>query len=81
MCLDWTNPMNTKYSAKKYTGADLRENFCRNPGKSGKTVWCYTGMKGQRRMWGYCNEVKKGDDEGLWGPKGIMYRGKQQKTR
>ena len=81
MCLDWTNPMNTKYSAKKYTGADLRENFCRNPGKSGKTVWCYTGMKGQRRMWGYCNEVKKGDDEGLWGPNGIMYRGKQQKTR
>jgi len=75
MCLMWTDPMNTKYTPAKYGNADLRENFCRNPGKSGRTVWCYTGMKGSRRMWGYCNEVEKGNPEGLWKPKGIGYRG------
>ena len=73
--------MNTKYLPRKYPNADLRENFCRNPGKSGRTIWCYTGMKGNRRMWGYCGEVVKGLPEGLWGPKGIGYRGKKTQTR
>ena len=80
MCIPWSDPVNTKYTTKKYPDADMRENFCRNPGKSGRTAWCYTSSE-TRRKWGYCNEVTKGETEGLWGPKGAMYRGKQTKTR
>jgi hypothetical protein len=77
-CLDWdaSSPVRHRYKSKKYPKDDLRKNFCRNPGKSAKTVWCWTGMKGRKKMWGYCNEVEKGISEGLWGPKGIKYRGK-----
>jgi hypothetical protein len=38
-------------------------------------------MKGNKKMWGYCPEIKEGDSEGLWGEKGIAYRGKQTVTR
>jgi hypothetical protein len=33
-------------------------------------------MRGRKKLWGYCDEVAKGAVEGLWGPKGIGYRGK-----
>jgi len=76
--LDWdsNSPVRHRYHAKKYPKDDLRENFCRNPGRSARTVWCWTGMKGRRKMWGFCDEIAKGSPEGLWGPKGIGYRGK-----
>jgi len=77
-CLNWdsNSPVRHSYHAKKYPKDDLRENFCRNPGKSARTVWCWTGMRGRKKLWGYCDEVAKGTVEGLWGPKGIGYRGK-----
>jgi hypothetical protein len=56
-CLAWNA---TGFKHKYMRNAkrdDLRENFCRNPAKSGRTIWCYTGKKGRRRMWGYCNAV------------------------
>jgi hypothetical protein len=34
-------------------------------------------MKGNRKMWGYCDAIKDGDPEGLWGKNGVEYRGKQ----
>lgn len=83
MCLDWdsNSPVRHRYHAKKYPKDDLRENFCRNPGRSARTVWCWTGMRGRRKMWGYCSEVDKSNPERLNGLKGIGYRGKQNKTR
>ena len=68
-CLDWdlNSPVRHRYHSNKYPKDDLRLNFCRNPGKSARTAWCWTGMKGNKKMWGYCNEIKAGDPEGLWG--------------
>jgi hypothetical protein len=81
-CLDWDDQsVRHRYTSKRYPKDDLRLNFCRNPGKSARTAWCWTGMKGNRKMWGYCNEVKCGDPERLNDKKGIGYRGKQVTTR
>ena len=57
----------------------MRKNFCRNPGKSQKSVWCFTNDP--KKRWDYCGEVTDGEKEGLFGLKGSEYRGEQTKTR
>ena len=50
----------------------MESNFCRNPDGE-KTIWCYTIDPKVR--WEYCDELDRGDEEGLWGDYGNLYRG------
>ena len=72
-------PHKHKFKSSKYPTDDLRDNYCRNPGKSQKGVWCFT--TDPKKKWEFCDEVKPKNPEGLWGVKGDKYRGKQSKTR
>ena len=79
--MEWklNSPHKHDFHAEKYGDDDLRKNFCRNPGKSQNTVWCFT--TDPKKKWDYCAEVEPKAPEGLWGVKGKNYRGKQTQTR
>ena len=79
MAWELNAPHEHKFQPEKYLSDDLRENFCRNPGKTQSSVWCFT--TDPKKRWDYCGEVEEKTPEGLWGPKGKEYRGKQTKTR
>ena len=65
---DLDEPQAHEYHADQYPADDLRKNFCRNPGKSQKGIWCFT--TDPKKKWDYCAEVEEGSPEGLWGPLG-----------
>ena len=49
---DLDEPQAHEYHADQYPADDLRKNFCRNPGKSQKSPWCFTTDKAKR--WDVC---------------------------
>jgi len=56
----------------------LISNFCRNPDGE-PSIWCYTTDPNKR--WDFCDsEIEAGNPEGLWGNRGVDYRGKQTTT-
>jgi hypothetical protein len=70
---DGDEPHQPRYTPLKYPDAGLDSNFCRNPNESGTSIWCYTENEDVR--WEYCEEVEQDSPEGLWGNRGMNYRG------
>jgi hypothetical protein len=57
LCQAWASdtPWPSKFKSSSHPGAGLDSNFCRNPGGSGATIWCYT-MDGSV-TWELCNPI------------------------
>merc|ERR1712086_1146073 len=58
-CQDWSlqSPHSHSYTPSAKPGKGLEGAYCRNPGGSGATIWCYTTSNSKR--WEYCDPKPK----------------------
>lgn len=57
LCQRWDaqTPHTHTYTPANFPDADLSENYCRNPGGQGSSIWCYTRDANDR--WELCNPI------------------------